>query len=220
MKYILRKPLENNYYTKNGSLTDYLPDARDFDTLKEIKEFVKKYAIKKSDYFIVSIEKEKSNLFYILCNQLSSKGTRHDANFLVYTIFKKNLPTNYTLSDIYASIHQMIDVSLRRKIHGLQITTTADKANLLLLFKKCNDISISFGVYEDGICKYCVINDPNLIPTYYKRITTISGEFKIMDNDCSKTYTQSGTELNGTYNVLQAGRSFIFYERNNWTIFK
>lgn len=215
MKYILRKPTTNNYYTNNGSLTDYLPDTRDFDTLKEIKEFAKKFAIKKSDYFIVSIEKEKNSLFLTLCKQLSSKGIKSDNNCLVYTIFKKNLPTNYTLSDIYASINSSIDISLRRKIHELQNITTADNASLKILFKKCNDISISFGVHEDGICKYCVINDPNLIPTYYKYITTISGEFKIMDNDCSKNYMQSGTELNGTYDVLQAGKSFIFYERNN-----
>lgn len=215
MKYILTNFEKNKYYTENGVLTDYLADAVGFYTLKEIKEFVKKYTIKKTDYFIVSIEKEKRNLFFILCNQLSRKGTKNDANYLVYTIFKKNLPLNYTLLDIYKSIYSSIDISLRNKIHELQDLTTADKASLLLLFKKCDDISMSFNVYEDGICKFCVIDDANLIPTYYSYITTISGEFKIMSNDCSKTYMQSGTELNGTYNVLQAGKSFIFYERNN-----
>lgn len=200
-KYIVYNEKNDTFIDIAGVETPYLSECKLFETLKEIG---------RTKFKILSLKKidDVDFLYQKAIGEIISLKEKTKLN-IMYFIFRAKKPY-YTGEEIYKSIEEYIDYGLREEIHNLQVITTCDKGGLLLLQKNITN-NILFSIGDDGIAKYCILNDTQKVPSYYSLLCVLNGSYKIMHSDCAKSYNDNGGEISGEYiKVYKAGRSFIF----------
>ena len=203
-KYIVYNEKNDTFINKEGLETPYLSECNFFETLKEIKKTkFKILSLKKIDDIDFLYQKAISEII-----SLKEKINIHIMGF----IFKAKKPYS-TTKEIFNSIIEYKDYGLREEIHSLQVITTCDKGGFLLLQKNSRN-NILFNIGDDGIAKYCILNDTQKVPTYYSLLCVLSGSYKIMRSDCAKSYSDEGEEISGNnIYIYKSGRSFIFIKK-------
>lgn len=200
-KYIVYNEKNDTFIKDKGLETPYLSECKLFETLKEIG---------RTKFKILSLKKidDIDFLYQKAINEIISLKEKTNIHIMAF-IFIAKKPHN-TINEILNSIKEYKDYGLREEIHNLQVITTCDKGGFLLLQKNSSN-NILFNLGDDGIAKYCILNDTEKVPSYYSLLCVLSGSYKIMHSDCAKSYNDNGEEISGDYiKVYKSGRSFIF----------
>lgn len=124
------------------------------------------------------------------------------------TEFKNQRSKTYNL--MYKEWIKVRDEFLREQLHKKQISVDSDIASIKLMKEDNSYILLSTG--SDGINKYAIVDNQNEIPSYYDLLPIVlSGSYKIMSYDCSKSFDDDGEIIEGKYiSVYRKGCSYIF----------